>query len=213
MKPNKKADLIIERLHDEIIIYDPITLNVHCLNGTAAFIWQLCNGDNSVEDIIRMAEDNVTHPIKEDVVWLALGKLQSAGLVEDVPVELPELSRREAIQGITRTGVAASASILLPTVITTSLPQPAAAQSVVTQVVTNVVTNVIVVVVVVVVGFVLSSSSSYEVDDVTTKEIVAKIFQSSDREQRMATIITLLDHIKNVPIPIYATRKGSDRGD
>jgi len=50
-KPKRRENITIQDLGDETLIYDPEKENVHILNATAKAIWDLCNGENSIEDI------------------------------------------------------------------------------------------------------------------------------------------------------------------
>lgn len=49
--PKRKDNITIQNLGDETILYDPEKENVHVLNHTAQAIWNLCTGNNTIEDI------------------------------------------------------------------------------------------------------------------------------------------------------------------
>ena len=53
-KPQVTDNLEINESTDGYVIYDPTRDKVHFLNHTAAIILELCNGDNSVEEIIEL---------------------------------------------------------------------------------------------------------------------------------------------------------------
>jgi hypothetical protein len=44
-------DVIWRRIEDDIVIIKDNGLSTHVLNKTAAFIWELCDGDNDVDAI------------------------------------------------------------------------------------------------------------------------------------------------------------------
>jgi hypothetical protein len=46
-------DVIWRRIEDEIVLIKDNGLSTHVLNKTAAFIWELCDGENGVDDIAR----------------------------------------------------------------------------------------------------------------------------------------------------------------
>jgi hypothetical protein len=44
-------DVIWRRIEDDIVLIKDNGLSTHVLNKTAAFIWELCDGDNDVDAI------------------------------------------------------------------------------------------------------------------------------------------------------------------
>jgi len=50
-KPQKKAEILFKPLADGGIIYVPAEEKVHSLNNTAAYIWSLCDGAHTLENI------------------------------------------------------------------------------------------------------------------------------------------------------------------
>ena len=72
-------------VRDEFIVYDKETNHAHCLNSTAADVWKLCDGERSLSEIIHTME-KAKSPIDERLAWMALRKLNKAGLLlEPVP--------------------------------------------------------------------------------------------------------------------------------
>ena len=115
----RKEGLLIERLPDEVLVYDLDRKKAHCLNGSAALIWNHCDGKTSVEGIRRILEQDAQGKINGDVVWLGLDQLYEARLIDTKlvkPGARGRLSRRELVK---RIGVAVSiplvASVLAPT--------------------------------------------------------------------------------------------------
>ena len=47
----------MEELDDEVLLYNPANNKTLYINKSASVIWQLCNGEQSVEEIIKMIED------------------------------------------------------------------------------------------------------------------------------------------------------------
>ena len=127
-RPTPKArtsGLVVERLSDEVLVYDLETHEAHCLNPSAALVWDYCDGRNSVQEITRLLRARKVEPCTEEVVWHALSQLQRFSLLEDeieVPREALTLSRRELAR---RLGLAGAAS--LPFVL--SIVAPAAASA------------------------------------------------------------------------------------
>lgn len=117
--------LIIKEIDDEVLVYDLNSDKAHCLNHTAALVWQNCDGEKSVRDIEAVLSADAGKPIDENVVWLALEQLEKFNLLETTPMKpahLAGLNRRQLVRTI---GVAALA---LPMVISIAT-QPASAQA------------------------------------------------------------------------------------
>lgn len=47
--PRRKEGLVLRKLGEEAILYNPDTKKAHVLNRTSLLIWDLCNGDLSLE--------------------------------------------------------------------------------------------------------------------------------------------------------------------
>lgn len=121
----RREGLLVEKLLDEILVYDLDRKKAHCLNQTAALIWNHCDGNTSVEDIALILQKQSERKVGEDVVWFGLDRLHKARLLE-APLVRPDgkerLSRRELVKKI---GLAVS----IPLVVTILAPQASAAIS------------------------------------------------------------------------------------
>jgi hypothetical protein len=122
----RKEGLVIQELPDEILIYDLDRDKAHCLNQTAALVWQRCDGRTTTSSIAQSLATELDAPVDEKVVWLALDQLGRNDLLEQRPVPPPMLSglnRREMVRAL---GIAAAVAV--PVV--TSILAPTAAQAV-----------------------------------------------------------------------------------
>ena len=113
----KRKDTIVRQLCDELLVYDKATNKAHCLNESAAEVWNLCDGKRTVAEIVPLLKKKAKAPTDEQMLWMALLRLEKAGLLQnDVP--LPGLSRREASKRVGATAAALAvpviASILVP---------------------------------------------------------------------------------------------------
>jgi hypothetical protein len=120
----RSARLVVRELPDETLIYDLDRDNAHCLNSSAAAIWQLCNGKRSAAQIAKDLPEPLG-PVDESVVWLALEQLGKDHLLEahvTWPETIPRITRREAVR---RIGL--GAAIAIPLV--SSIIAPTAAQA------------------------------------------------------------------------------------
>jgi len=121
----RKKGLVVQELSGEVLVYDRERNKAHCLNPTAALVWNHCDGKASVADIARAIQDEVNAPVDEDVIWLGLDQLSKSHLLQEratLPEEKARLSRREVMK---RIGLAAA--VALPVV--TSIMAPTAAQA------------------------------------------------------------------------------------
>jgi Coenzyme PQQ synthesis protein D (PqqD) len=124
----KRKDTIVRQLSDELLVYDKATNKAHCLNESATEIWNLCDGKRAVADIVHLLKKNAKAPIDEQMLWMALIKLEKAGLLQnDVPLSdsARTLSRREASR---RVGSMAAA-LAVPVIASVLVPKAEAAVS------------------------------------------------------------------------------------
>src|ERR1044071_1411068 len=121
----RREGLLIENLPDEVLVYDLDRKKAHCLNQTAALIWNHCDGATSVPKIAEMMTADADSPVDEEVVWLALDQLGKSHLLAQGISRTDDsvsLSRRQLIK---RIGLAAS----LPLVVSILAPKASAAVS------------------------------------------------------------------------------------
>lgn len=125
--PKGRQDgLLVEEVDGETLVYDLTTDEAHCLNATAALVWRASDGTTHPVDIARHLEEEGL-PSDEMVVWLALARLERAGLLEG-PVPFPagrrSFTRKEVLKHLGRT---TGLALMLPAV--TSITAPLAAQA------------------------------------------------------------------------------------
>ena len=118
MKPlARKTDVFVEKLPKEVVLYDKTNNKAHCLNKTAAAIWESCDGTRTVDDLAQLVEAKLGAPTNREVVLLALQELEKAGLMEVGASVIPDAgftSRREAVGKIALAGTALVATIIAP---------------------------------------------------------------------------------------------------
>ena len=116
----RKEGLVVKELPDEVLVYDLERHKAHCLNQSAAKIWNLCDGRTTSLEITRKLNDDSGLPVDEEVVWLALEQLGTAQLLEERivrPGVSPGISRRQVIKrlGLVAVAVPLVTSLLAPT--------------------------------------------------------------------------------------------------
>jgi hypothetical protein len=67
-KPKRREDIAIQELGDEAMIYDSVNEKVHVLNYTAFCIWQLCDGNNTIDDIKIKMNNQFASSDKNDIL-------------------------------------------------------------------------------------------------------------------------------------------------
>jgi len=146
--PKARSEGIISKeVNGEFLIYDRARDQAHCLNETAAAVWNLCDGRLSVSEIIARLDVNrigntrrgkVAWPNRalrksrdgarqlEHLVWLALDQLRRSHLLEQPPADtsstwgnspVTNMSRREVVRLIGK-----GAAIAFPLVISMTVP-------------------------------------------------------------------------------------------
>jgi hypothetical protein len=119
-------ELVIQEFGDEVLLYDLRRHQAHCLNRTAALIWEHCDGKQTVRGLARLLEQKLGVLTDEEVVWLGLRQLNKYHLLQEqlAPSAGPALiSRRELGR---RLGAVAALSLpLIATVVAPTAAQAA----------------------------------------------------------------------------------------
>jgi coenzyme PQQ synthesis protein D (PqqD) len=127
-KPRARKDgLIVQELPDETLVYDLERDRAHCLNQTAAFVWQRCNGRTTPREIADALRRSLNQPVDETLVWLALDQLERNHLIKNAlipPPDIASMNRRELVRVLS-----ISAAVALPVVASIVAPMPAQAST------------------------------------------------------------------------------------
>lgn len=123
----RRGDLVVQELPNEVLVYDLNSHKAHCLNETAAFAWNHCDGKTSAAEMAALMEKEWSKPVNEEVVWLALKQLSRADLLEEriAPSEEGVRASRRAV--LRKLGAAAA---MAPLVISIVAPTASAGASV-----------------------------------------------------------------------------------
>jgi hypothetical protein len=116
-------DLVVEHLGDEVLVYDIASERAHCLNATAALVWQNCDGHTSVAQLGQLLEEHLHFQGGEQLAALALKQLSRNRLLTDEHAGHASalISRRSLIRGL---GLAAGSLPLITSILS---PTPAQA--------------------------------------------------------------------------------------
>jgi hypothetical protein len=117
----RSAELYVEELDNELLIYDQFANRAHCLSSTAAQVWRACDGYTTTEVIAN------TLDLDAETLERALYELEECALLEEEP-SLGH-TRRETMIKFGKYGAAASLpfiySTLGPVAMAAATPTPA----------------------------------------------------------------------------------------
>ncbi len=110
-----RDNLVIRELDDETLVYDTERDEAHCLNHTAALVWELCDGKTTPTQAARSLQSKLGADVDDDLIWMAVKQLQKFHLVERAR-KSPSVSRRDLVLKY------APAALALPVIMSISAP-------------------------------------------------------------------------------------------
>jgi len=124
--PRLRADgLVIHELPDELLVYDKVRDQAHCLNQSAALVWRACDGQCAPSEIARKLTTQLAVAVPEDLVLLTLVQLEDIHLLEQPETLAPSfagMSRRQMARSL-----GLGAAVALPVITSILVPTPAQA--------------------------------------------------------------------------------------
>src|SRR5438552_12327967 len=121
----RRSQIDVERILDELVIYDRKSHRSHCLNKTAASVWELADGTRSIDEIAQELSCRGSVVADSDVVEFCLADFADHDLIETAWEKPRKSISRRAL--IARLGSAA----LVPAILSIGVPTPAFAQTVI----------------------------------------------------------------------------------
>jgi hypothetical protein len=91
----RRQRLIVKLLPEETLVYDVDCSRAHCLGPVAAAVWRRCDGRSSAAQVARAVARETGTEVDEAAVWVAVGRLGEAKLLEEKPEALGGRSRRD----------------------------------------------------------------------------------------------------------------------
>jgi hypothetical protein len=120
------SDFCMERVGDDVVIYDSEAIQYHTLNPMAYDVWRLCDGRRTVGMIA--GEISVVHAeTHREAVALAVEELGEAGLLEEEGERFDARVQRRAVLKLAAAGVIGALG--LPLVSSVTAPDSASASS------------------------------------------------------------------------------------
>jgi uncharacterized small protein (DUF1192 family) len=96
----RTADLVVQQVDDETMVYDLLSHQAHCLNRTAAEIWKNCDGQMSVPMIAERIGKDFGAGVEQELVLLAVTELSERKLLENQEIQPRMANRREVLRKI-----------------------------------------------------------------------------------------------------------------
>ncbi len=83
-KPKRVATLVEEEADDDLLLADFRRSQMHMLNPTAAVVWDLCDGENSVEEIAGLIAEHFSLQVTDVLgdVEKVLGGFRENAMIE-----------------------------------------------------------------------------------------------------------------------------------
>ncbi|MEZ5345978.1 MAG: PqqD family peptide modification chaperone [Pyrinomonadaceae bacterium] len=125
---SRNFDIVIQNVNDEVLIYDLNSNKAVCLNNTAALVFSLCDGKNTIRDIQSSMSRSLGIEVSQEIIFLAIDGLKKEDLLEntgEISFNFAGISRREVIRKI-----GFGSLVTLPIIASLTAPTSLDAQSV-----------------------------------------------------------------------------------
>ena len=113
----RKEGLIVQELPDELLVFDTHSKTASCLNASAAFIWNQCDGSREIREIVAEFRAQGRGAVTDGFVWLGIEQLRTSGLLIEGGGRGSDLRRRDLIRK-----AALASAVTLPIVGSLSAP-------------------------------------------------------------------------------------------
>jgi PqqD family protein of HPr-rel-A system len=82
-RPTRRPDVWLRQAEGENVVFDPTTGAVHILNATALAIWELCDGDTLVGEMVEAicGLSGLPRDVVQEDVERILKEFEQAGIV------------------------------------------------------------------------------------------------------------------------------------
>ncbi len=84
--PKVRDDIVVSKVGQETMLFDPKTERVHILNKTASWVWKMIDGRHGLKEIIQSLRRNFNVatdvPVESDITYI-LDKFKENGLLKD----------------------------------------------------------------------------------------------------------------------------------
>lgn len=119
--PERRDNLLVQKVGEEVIVYDLASHRAHSLNRTASLVFEKLDGKRPIDGVAKDLGKALGRPASKELVAAAVNELASADLLQPGAA----LPRRSVLRGL--------AAGLLPVVVSIAVPNAASAQSCISQ--------------------------------------------------------------------------------
>ena len=120
----RSKDLVTETIGTEIVVYDGVTKDAHCLAPVASAVFAAADGKTSIPQLAAIATEQLGEDVDVPTVELALAELEERGLLAATG---SGISRRDALR---RGALVGGAALAAPMVVSLATPEYGAAGSI-----------------------------------------------------------------------------------
>lgn len=115
--PERRDDLLVQKVGEEVIVYDLVSNRAHSLNRTASLVFEKLDGKRPIDGVAKDLGKTLGQPASKELVAAAVNELASADLLRPGAA----LPRRSVLHGL--------AAGLIPVVVSIAVPSAASAAS------------------------------------------------------------------------------------
>jgi hypothetical protein len=113
-RARSRKGLIVQTLPEETLVYDVDRSQAHCLGPVVAAVWSHCDGRSTAAGVAARVRQETGGAVDEAMVWVAVGRLADAHLLEEKVASPGGRSRREWLKQAALLGGLSVASITAP---------------------------------------------------------------------------------------------------
>jgi len=82
MRPKSRTDnVVVQKMNEEVLVYDLDSNKAVCLNETSAIVWKLCDGKRTTSEIAEEVSEKLKKPVTTELIWLAIDQLKAENLL------------------------------------------------------------------------------------------------------------------------------------
>lgn len=109
--PARAADVLVEEVGDETVVYDLKTKEAHCLKPLAAFAFAHADGKRTLDELVQLAQRTLTPAPSATEVSAVVAELERSSLLDVPQLSVQHgTSRREMLRNTAMAGAAATIS-------------------------------------------------------------------------------------------------------
>ncbi len=100
--------LVVNKLPNELLIYDLENNRAYCLNETAQAIMEQCDGKTTILEATQSIGRQLKTKMTEEMIWFTIDQLKNAKLIDqytEIPIDTSGITRRSLLRSATALGI------------------------------------------------------------------------------------------------------------